>query len=434
MRPQRQQESVSNITTEALGQITNYRDTHKDSIKVQVYQDFAQLENLRSEWDEFLKEIEGEIFLTYDWCRIWWKYYRANRQLAIFVFRHNSKLVGLIPMFFEKICLGPINIGVGKLMSTDFTISTISLPISKESLPAVIKKFFRIIKTNYAFDILHLGPMAGLYQDFDRLLELCREYSPTDYRQISVNDNVQTYFMMADSWQHQMQQLSKKQRRITKQKDKALRKVVGKDTPIVCSFASDKNSSEIFNRFYELHQKRWEKIGKPGHFGDWPDSKQFHREMVQEQQKHDRLRLLEVTSGDYLLGHKYAYRFGNQYMEFLDSRTDNPKLARASVGRIIFCEQLKKALQENVKYIDSLRGRYEHKLRMGGELLPINNIYLYSIRKRAKVKIWLFRKLAQILNICYYKIWYMRVAPKLPLKRRPLWKIWIRTHMFAYSF
>lgn len=434
MRPQQQQqqhESVSDIVPGLSIENTACKDTREDFTKVEVYEDFAQCENLRQEWDELVRETGGEIFLTYDWCRIWWKYYGANRQAAIFVFRHNGKLVGLLPMFFEKIWLGPVYIRAGKIIATDFTISTIGLPIRKEFLPAVTGQFFRIIACDYPFDILHLGPIAGLYEDFDRLLELCRKHSPPDYRLISSSNNVQTYFMVADSWQQQMQQLSKKQRRITKQKYKALDEVIAKDTPVVCKLASDENADEVFGRFYELHQKHWEKLGRPGHFGDWPGSAQFHREMAHEQQKHNRLRLLEVTAGPYLLGHKYAYKFGKQYLEFLDSRSEDKKLARASVGRIVFCEQLKKALQENVKYIDSLRGRYEHKLRMGGNLLPINNIYLYSTKRWAKIRIRLFRKLAWLLNICYYKIWYIRIAPKLPLKRRPLWKSWIRSNVFA---
>jgi hypothetical protein len=34
--------------------------------------------------------------------------------------------------------------------------------------------------------------------------------------------------------------------------------------------------------------------------------------------------------------------------------------------------------------------------------------------------------LGDLLNLAYYKVWFQRVAPRLPLKRGPLWRSWVR--------
>ena len=36
---------------------------------------FDELQRLREPWDRLALKAGSEIFLTYDWCRIWWKYY-----------------------------------------------------------------------------------------------------------------------------------------------------------------------------------------------------------------------------------------------------------------------------------------------------------------------------------------------------------------------
>ena len=402
------------------------------SIEVRVYDGLDQLESIQQEWDKFVESVGCEIFLTYGWCRIWWKYYGAKRQPRVFIFRHEGTLVGIIPMFFEKIWLGPVYIRAGKIIGTDFTISTISLPIQKEFLQEVVQEFLETLVTDYTWDVLHIGPIAGIFHDFDKLLDLCRKHMGHGHQVKNENRSVQTYFMLAGSSEEQFAGLSKKQRRIIKQKYKALREAIGDENASITSqFASDQDAPQIFDRFVEMHQRHWQGLGRPGHFGDWPSSRQFHREVMQEQLKQNRLRLLEIKAGSYILGYKYAYKCGDSYLEFLDARLEEKKLARASLGRIIFCEQQEKAMQEGAKYIDSLRGKYEHKLRMGGRLFTINNIYIYSNQLHCRIRTRIFRILSWLLHICYYRIWFMRIATKLPLNRRPLWKIWIRSHMFA---
>lgn len=411
---------------------TMARDRTAEALEVSIYNSFDQLGSMQEEWDQFVESVGCEIFLTYDWSRIWWKYYGTRRHLRVFVFRHLGTIVGIIPIFFEKIWLGPVYIRAGKIIGTDFTISTITPPIRKDFLQEVVHEFVKKSVLDYRWDVLHIGPIAGIFSESDRLLELCQEYIGQGYQVKNENKNVQTYFMMTGSWEEQIAKLPKKQRRIIKQKYRTLREVIGDEgTPIVSQFASTENALQIFDRFIEMHQRHWQELGRPGHFGDWPHSLQFHREVMQEQLKKNRLRLLEVKAGPYILGYKYAYKCGDSYLEFLDARSEEEKLARSSVGRIIFCEQLKKALHERVKYIDSLRGKYEHKLRMRGKLFTINNIYIYSNKLPSVIRTHIFRSISWLLHICYYKIWFMRIAAKLPFKRRPLWKIWIRSNVFA---
>jgi hypothetical protein len=78
-----------------------------------------------------------------------------------------------------------------------------------------------------------------------------------------------------------------------------------------------------------------------------------------------------------------------------------------------------------------MRGKYKHKLEMGGELLTMKNIFVRRKGPFVFAKICILQALARILDLCYYKIWFLRLAPKLPFKRKALWGLWARTRAFA---
>jgi hypothetical protein len=94
---------------------------------------------MQPQWDAFMEVAGGEIYLTYDWCRIWWKYYGGSRELKIFLFRHQGDLVGILPLFFDRMWLGPISVRMVSIVGTDFGITTASVPIRKEFIDDVIR-------------------------------------------------------------------------------------------------------------------------------------------------------------------------------------------------------------------------------------------------------------------------------------------------------
>lgn len=400
----------------------------QSDINVEVYENFEELEIIQQEWDSFVESVGAEIFLTYDWCRIWWKYYGKNRDLRVFVFRSSGELIGIIPLFLEKIWMGPVFVKAVKIVGSDFTMTQFSLPIHNKHIKEVIQKFYELVSSEHNWDIIHIGPIAGLYKHYDDLKNACQESFGNSCRVLNENKHVQTYFQLADDWEKQLSSLKKGERWDIRRSYKALQ---ADKTSLVSAFASKGNYEQTFENFVNMHQSYWRSLGKLGHFGDWPAAQDFHREVAGVQLRHNRLRLLEVKSGVHCLGYEYGYRFGERYFEFLNARTRSKELAKISIGRVVFSEQVKKALDEGVRCIDSMQGKYEHKLRLGGKLFPVRSICIFPKRLLVLIRVSLFRALARFLHLCYYRIWFCRMAPKLPFKRRSLWKIWIRTRSFT---
>lgn len=401
--------------------------TNGNGLSVEVFNSFEELASMQQEWDEFVESVGGEIFLTNDWCRIWWKYYGKNRKLRVFIFRSNNQLVGIIPLFLERIWLGPIFVRAVKIVGSDFTLAQFSLPIHNKYIKRVVQKFFELLPKD-KWDILHIGPIAGLYKHYDALKNAYEGSFGYSYLVLNENKGVQTYFKLADTWDEYLAGLNRKERTKVRRHYRLAYKATGdKTASIVPHCATEDNFEEIFTGFVQMHQEHWQKLNKLGHFRDWPFAQQFHRELAEAQLKRNRLCLMQITLGCWCLGYKYGYIFGDNYFDFLDARSDCTELVNVGLGRIIYSEMIKKAIQEKCRWIDSMRDRYKHKLEMGGELLPIRNLYVIPRKWPTMIRVYLFRLISRWLNFCYFRVWFLRIAPKLPLKRRALWKIWIQT-------
>lgn len=400
-------------------------------IRVEEYNDFGTLASMQQEWDDFVELVGSDIFMTYDWCRVWWKYYGKNRDLRVFVFRSNSEIVGIIPLFFEKLLLRPILIRAAKIVGSDFALAQFSLPIHSMYIKRVIQKLFELLSEG-KWDIMHIGPIAGLYKHYDDLKTAFEKSFGYSLIVASENKGVQTFFKLTDTWDEYLATLDRKERSKIRRHYRLAYKAIGeKTTSIVANCATMDNFERIFEGFVQMHHEHWQKLRKLGHFGDWYSARGFHRELAEAQLKRNRLCLIKITLGDLCLGYKYGYIFGDSYFDFLDARSDCQELSNVGLGRIIYSEMIKEAIQEKAKWIDSMRGKYKHKLEMGGQLFPTRNLYVVPKKTVTAVRVRLFRLFAWLLNFFYYRVWYCKVAPKLPLKRKGLWKIWVCSNAFV---
>ena len=49
---------------------------------------FKELKHLEDDWDRIVFENDCNIYMSYDWCRIWWDYYGDDKELMVFVFKN----------------------------------------------------------------------------------------------------------------------------------------------------------------------------------------------------------------------------------------------------------------------------------------------------------------------------------------------------------
>jgi CelD/BcsL family acetyltransferase involved in cellulose biosynthesis len=401
----------------------------EDTINVQVFNSFDEIASMQQEWDDFVEPIGGEIFLTYDWCRVWWKYYGKRRDLLVFVFKNNGSLCGILPMFLEKIWLGPVCVRVVKIVGTDFLPITVTVPVSHDVIYEVIHSFINKLRANYNWDILYIGAICGRYDSFDRLVGACAQATDSTCHVETKTSGVQTYIKVAASWDDQLAIFSRKRRAEMRRKyDRILKQGIQLESIP----ATDDNFKQFFENFVQMHQSYWQSLGYSGHFGAWPEAYKFHREVAAVQLNRQRLKFYKIVLDGHSIGYRYSYKFGDTYYNYLYARSQFGKSKKIDFTRIDFGEMVKRAVKEDVKWFDFMRGKYNHKLQLGGQMFPINNIYIYSNKLPSMIRVNVFRSLAWMLNVCYSKIWRDRIAHRLGLKLGPFWKAWLRFHMLTY--
>jgi len=400
--------------------------TEYQPIEVRFYDNFDELVPLREWWDEFMAEVKADLWLSFDWCRLWWKYYGRDRKLAVFLFYRNGRLIAIFPLIFDHLKIWPLNLRVFKLVGTDFTIMTVGLPVKREMIPEVMERLIHELDSRFRWDLLRLGPLSGrsdITEEFiNRYLMKIRPHHEIHL----FHTGVQTYFQVKESWEKQLSSLKKKQRHNFRRATQSLQKMGRK---IGFELAENANLKLWFNEFADMHGAYWVSQGQGGHFVDWPSSRIFHEEFAATQLNLGRLFLMKVNVDGNCVGYKYGYMFGDTCYTVLSARQKNGIGAEIDFNRLTFQEVISHARERGLKWIDSMRGYYSHKMELGGTTLPVKMIMVWPKGKNTQVKLFFF-KLISFLNQAYIKIWRRRIAPRLRLAPKHLSERYIRFSLF----
>lgn len=394
--------------------------TDDDTLELRAYADFAGLEWLREAWDALAAETDCGVALTYDWCRIWWRHYGDGRRLCILTVRRQGRLAAVLPLFFETLGIWPLKLRVGKLLGSDHTLASMTLPMAEADYPVLLPACLAWLGTHRVWDMLYFGPLSGLHARAEALAAS----AAGEWRCRLVVCGPQTFFRLADSWEAQLADMPRHERANIRRDYHHIAHAGAGGLRVEVADAG--NLDALFDEFVALHQAHWQAVGKRGHFGDWPRAVDYHRDMARAQLERGRLRLMRVSLDDSRLGFQYHYLFGGQMLHFLDARTEED-VDRFSHGRVCFCEAMKNAIAEGVRWADSLQGRYEYKLRLGGELRDMRGVFI--TRPSVRWRLPGVRLVAVLLHKVYYYRWFLRLSSHLPAAwRRPLWRRWIRSH------
>jgi hypothetical protein len=241
--------------------------------------------------------------------------------------------------------------------------------------------------------------------------------------------DVQAYHEIAENWEEQLAKLDSHQRRALR---RGYDKLVKSGARIEHVPATAESLDRVYDDFVQTHQAYWNVRGYPGHFGAWPGSYEFHHEVAARQLNANRLRLHRVEVDGRCLGYTYGYTFGSVKYRVLQARTKPCGVEKYDFSKIDYVTAINQSISEKVYWLDSMRGKFASKAKLGGSWLPVRSIYLYRDRRWAGMRSHLFRLLARAFDILYYGIWCARISPKLGIRRGPFAKLWIRCCNLGY--
>ena len=380
---------------------------------------------LEKEWDELAIQTKGSIYLTCAWSRTWWEFYGKEQLLRIFFYRCKDKLVGVMPIYIEKIRIAVVQTRIARLVGANLPPKVFDLPINKEYAAAIGEHLVKHLVGSVLCDLISIGPVSDeceakkvLFAAVDKMtdeLGIVRD----------VPCGVYTHFDLPDTYDAYMMCLSKNARKNRRKYD--LRLLAKKyDICLVEMQEPDEIEAEM-PQFIALHTEYWRQQGKPGWFGAWPQSAAFHRHLAVELARLGRTRLIKITADEKPIIYQYSYVFGHCCYWQLPARAVGAEWNRFSLGATALAVLIRSTIEGAIKQIEGGQSHYDYKTRLGAKESGISVLRIAACRPSSIAKYHLciaFHKLC--LNF-YYKLWYLRIQPKLPsLFRRPIWITFIK--------
>lgn len=395
----------------------------ENPLTVRALHSFAQAEPLRSAWNNLVANSGADIYQTFEWCSIWWKYYGKNRALHLLLCFSSEALVGVIPAFVETLWFGPVRIRAAKIVGADFSLTLCNLPVISSSLTLVTTHAIEYFLKQQRCDLFSLGSLAGPHAGIKEIFAAGHNLPNLVVRTKTFTRSCNTYFSLPASFEDYLKSLDKKQRsnfkRMMEQSSKAYR--VTFDT-----LSAAEQMTPEFELFCQQHEVQWRADGKLGHFGDWPHAREFNRDLIRAFATQGNVRFYRILANNQVISSQYCYVFGQTVYWRLPARIRNSEWDRFSLGTMGLIRMIESLITEGVNTIEAGRGHYGYKIQHGAREWPMYTIHFMRRGFGVSLRVLLFKRFAALLNLVYYKVLFIRLAHRIPLMQRPLWKFWVR--------
>jgi CelD/BcsL family acetyltransferase involved in cellulose biosynthesis len=391
-------------------------------LESRVFSSFAELEAERTRWDEFAASAGAPIYMSFDWCRLWWEFYGRRRDLAIFFVLSDGQLVGLIPMFIDSFGHWPLNIRIARLVGvTDGPTKIFDPPVRRDLAHVVLRTVIDTLLHEKMCDVISFGPMRS---EHPGLAALVQSIGKESYRiQIRPAGTV-THFDLTKQPEDYLLTLGANEQKRRRYDFRYLARHGAKET-VVIGPASE--IADEFREFVKMHTANWESKGRLGHFRAWPRAYEYHLALAKCLSTLNRLRLFKIEVDQKAICYDYGYIFGRSFFWELPARSLDKKWLKISLGSCALISMLRRLAPERVTCLYAGVGRYEYKARLGAEESRVATARIFSRNRQKRAKIVAFYLVVSVLELLYFKIWYMRIQPRLPrFLHWPIWKFWSR--------
>ncbi|MFT3868870.1 MAG: GNAT family N-acetyltransferase [Nibricoccus sp.] len=392
-------------------------------LSVRLLHSFSEAEPHRTAWNDLVARSGADVYQTFEWCSIWWKYYGTKRSLHLLFFYAGEDLVGIVPAFIETLWLGPVWIRAAKLVGADYSLTLCNLPVLPDFVKAVASQSVQYFVGKQRCDVLLFGPLAGSGAHIEDL-QAAGLQNPTLVGETeAVGDTCNSIFALPDNFADYLKNLDKKQRsnfkRMIEQSAKAHR--VSFD-----SVGAPETIATEFENFCREHEHQWRADGKLGHFGDWPHAHEFNRELIRAFGSQGKVRFYRILADEKVISSQYCFVHGRTVYWRLPARVRNAEWDRFSLGTMGLVKMIEAAIGEGLNTIEGGRGHYGYKVHHGAHEWPLRTVQFIRRGFGVRARVRLYKAFSSFLDFAYYKVLFVRLAPKIPALQHTLWSFWIR--------
>ncbi len=394
----------------------------KPRLEWQAFSSFSELEPERDRWDELAILLGSPIYLSFDWCRLWWQFYGGHRDLALFKILADGELAGFLPLYIDSFGPRPFGIRMLRLVGAAFGPTRVFDPplrpdIASRTVRLIIEDLFR----RKLCDVVQFGPVTERYAGLTDLGSLA---DGATFRVQRKPAGVLTFFDLSSQPDDYLVSLGGHEQRKCRHDFRYLSQR-GAAVTMVLGPAPDIEAE--FRDFARLHTEYWESRCRLGHFRAWAKAYEFHLALAKCMAGLDRLRLLKIRTDQSAILYDYNFVFGRAYFGELRARSLDSLWSKISLGNCALISTLRYAVKEQRTCLYAGVGRNEYEARLGAEECPVVTITAFPRTRIGRFRASALSLLISLVGLLYFKIWYMRLQPKLPrVLRRPIWRFWSR--------
>jgi CelD/BcsL family acetyltransferase involved in cellulose biosynthesis len=139
------------------------------------------------------------------------------------------------------------------------------------------------------------------------------------------------------------------------------------------------------------------------------------------------MRFIRIVANGEVIANQYTFAFGDRYYWELPSRAVDPKWERFSLGPTGIVTMIEKGIEEGKNCLEGGLAHYDYKVRLGAKEYTALTFRVAASSARARRNLAIYSFVRNGLSLVYHKLWYRRVAPRLPsFFWRPQWMLWLR--------
>ena len=373
-----------------------------------------------------IDQTGAEIYFTEAWRKAWWTHYgksfERSRLPATLVVRDGTKIVAVLPFCIERFWLGPIPVRLARLAGVDPNFAVLVLPVAEGYSGAVFEAVFSHLTTTLKCDAISFSPIS----ERSTQLAAVRAAIATSSEVMLCRDRSQRHHTLMDlpeTADKFLASLSKSRRR---EHNRDIKRLTEVDT-LETRGSTPETVQAAMDRFVAQHTEQWKKMGKGGHFSDWPVAEPFYRDLLERLSPAGQAGLDELWLGKTLLSSQLRYSQGAKAYWWLNARSAAPEFAKIGLGRVGLVERVGDLIRAGVRSVDAGAGEYEYKLAYGGELVPIHDLLVSRRGLLARGRVKMLMVWSDLLHLLYYRLWFLKIIPRFGFGPRPLWRAWIRS-------
>ncbi len=390
-----------------------------------IEKSFESIEHKCEEWDRLIVETCSNIYMSFDWCRVWWDYYGEGCELRLFLFWDGDTLTGIVPMYIDRVWIGPVWLKAARLLGSNLPPKISDPPVNGDYAGKIFDKVLVSLIKDDGCDAVHFGPLSGEYDSDIMMRKISEKRSDMINAAIDIRDIPHTVFTIPDNYEDYLKSLSKSERTLCKRKFKKVEKSFTVETDVI---DDDELLESEFINFKRMHAGQWKREGKPGHFGAWPKAEEFNLALVKTLGKLGRVRLIRLSADGHVILYQYAFALGGSYYWRLPAREIGNEYDQLSLGLVGMVVMIKAAINEGMDTIEGGLGHYEYKTKLGAREYMAHTVLFTANRIGVRFRCRIFGLMADMINIFYYKIWIARILPRIGQRKKPFWKTWIRSN------